>query len=53
VEIQAIEHKMMFGYSISIKVLFNGKNMNFKTKFVQHPESTIALLSVSKVQLKE
>lgn len=52
-EIQAIEHKMMFGYSISIKVLFNGKNMNFKTKFVQHPESTIALLSVSKVQLKE
>ena len=43
----------MFGYWISIKVLSNGKNMSFKTKFVQHPESTIALQSVSKVQLKE
>lgn len=52
-EIQVIELKMMFGYSISIKVLSNGKNMNFKTKFALHPESTIVLQSVSKVQLKE
>jgi len=53
VEIQVTELKMMFGYSISIRVLSNGKNTNFKTKYALHPEFIIAQLFVNKVQLKE
>lgn len=52
VEILAIELRMMFGFSISTKAHSNGKNMNFKARFVHLPEFIIVLQFVKKVLLK-